>query len=88
MVEQELIKDINDELTFSGALPFSLSDKEIGRILKIAREFFYDNWRHAVEPKYLVLPLDLFKSDLFKIGMKCPSLMKRWQELITSNADA
>ena len=67
MVEQELIKDINDELTFSGALPFSLNGKEISRVLKIAREFFYDNWRHAVESKYLVLPLALFKEEKFKI---------------------
>jgi len=66
MIEQELIKDINDELTFSGALPFSLNEKEISRVLKIAREYFYDNWRHAVEPKYLVLPLELFKSEFFK----------------------
>jgi len=66
MVEQELIKDINDELTFSGALPFSLNEKEIGRILTIAREFFYDNWRHSVEPKYMVLPLEMFRTEYFR----------------------
>lgn len=66
MLEKELINDMNSELTFSGSLPFSLPEKELGRILKIAREYFYDNWRHAVEAKYLVLPRELFETQFFK----------------------
>ena len=66
MTELELIQDINDEVTFSGALPYSLPEKELKRILEIDSRFFYDNWRHAVEPRYLLLPLELFDNPQFK----------------------
>jgi hypothetical protein len=66
MTEAELISDINDEITFSGMLPYSLPDKEIKRIINIDADYFYDNWRHAVEPKYIMLPNELFKSAEFK----------------------
>lgn len=66
MSEQELLDDINNEITFSGMLPYSLPEKELRRILENDSRFFYDNWRHAVEPRYLLLPTELFKSDQFK----------------------
>lgn len=66
MSEQELLDDINNEITFSGMLPYSLPEKELKRILENDSRFFYDNWRHAVEPRYLLLPTELFKSDQFK----------------------
>jgi len=65
MTKAELIADINDEITFSGMLPYSLPEKELGRIIDIDAKFFYDNWRHAVESKYLLLPLELFKDPNF-----------------------
>ena len=66
MTEQELIADINDEITFSGALPYSLPEKEIKRIILNDCRYFWDNWRHAVESRYLLLPEELFKSATFK----------------------
>jgi len=66
MTEKELVIDIIDELTFSNLLPFSLPEKEVKRVIKIAANFFFENWRHAVEQKYLVLPLALFKTSHFK----------------------
>jgi len=66
MSEIELIEDINNEITFSGALPYSLPQKELQRILTNDTRFFWDNWRHAVESKYLLLPLELFQSQYFK----------------------
>lgn len=65
MTKAELIQDINDEITFSGMLPYSLPEKELGRIIDIDAKFFYDNWRHAVESKYLLLPVELFKDPNF-----------------------
>jgi hypothetical protein len=65
MTEQQLIQDINDEITFSGALPYSLPEKEIKRIIENDSRFFWDNWRHAVESRYLLLPLELFKTPQF-----------------------
>lgn len=66
MSEQELLDDINNEITFSGMLPYSLPEKELKRIVENDSRFFYDNWRHAIEPRYLLLPTELFKSDQFK----------------------
>lgn len=66
MTEQELITDINDEITFSGALPYGLPEKEIKRIIENDSRYFWDNWRHAVESRYLLLPLELFKNPTFK----------------------
>jgi hypothetical protein len=66
MSEQELIEDINNEITYSGMLPYSLPEKELKRIIENDSRFFYDNWRHAVEPRYLLLPTDMFKTDQFK----------------------
>jgi len=68
MSEAELIADIQDEITFSGMLPYSLPEKEIKRIINIDALYFYDNWRYAIESKYLLLPKELFKSDGFKNG--------------------
>jgi hypothetical protein len=66
MSELELIADINDEITFSGALPYSLPEKEIRRIIANDSKYFYDNWRYAIESQYLLLPPELFSSPLFK----------------------
>jgi len=66
MSEQELLDDINNEITFSGMLPYSLPEKELKRILANDARFFYDNWRHAVEPRYLLLPVELFKTEQFR----------------------
>jgi hypothetical protein len=66
MTKAELIADIQEELTFSKALPYVIPEKEIARIIRIAEGYFYDNWRHAVEPRYLAIPQDVFKNDRFK----------------------
>jgi hypothetical protein len=66
MTEQELITDINDEITFSGALPYGLPEKEIKRIIENDSRYFYDNWKHAVESQYLLLPQELFNTAQFK----------------------
>lgn len=66
MTELELITDINDEITFSGALPYGLPEKEIRRIIENDSRYFWDNWRHAVESRYLLLPLEIFTNSTFK----------------------
>lgn len=66
MTEAQLIADINDEITFSGALPYGLPEKEVKRIILNDSRFFWDNWRHAVESQYLLLPLELFNTANFK----------------------
>ena len=66
MTQAELILDIQNELTFAKALPYSIPEQEIVRIITIAERYFYDNWRHAIEPRYLLLPLAIFSNPLFR----------------------
>ena len=66
MTRTELIQDINEEITFSGALPYSLPSKELDRQITIAENYFYDNWRHSVEKRYLLIPKDVFSNGNFK----------------------
>jgi hypothetical protein len=66
MTLDEIVKDINNEITFSGAIPYSLPPEELKRIIENASRYFWDNWRHAVESRYLMLPLEVFKNDKFK----------------------
>ena len=49
-------------------LPYSLPEKELKRIIENDSRYFYDNWRHAVEPRYLLLPTDMFKTEQFKVS--------------------
>ena len=65
MTQSDLILDIQNELTFAKALPYSIPEQEIIRIITIAERYFYDNWRHAIEPRYLLIPLEIFKNPLF-----------------------
>lgn len=66
MTLDELIVDIQNELTFAKALPYSIPEAEIRRIITNAEKYFYDNWRHAVETRYLLIPQEVFSAELFK----------------------
>jgi hypothetical protein len=66
MTRTELALDIKQELTLAKALPYSIPDQEIDRIIINAERFFYDNWRHAVEPRYLLIPNELLSSEQYK----------------------
>lgn len=65
MTRAELSLDIKQELTLAQALPYSIPDKEIERVIINAERFFYDNWRHAVEPRYLLIPNELLSSEKY-----------------------
>jgi len=66
MTKPELILDIKNELTLAKALPYSIPDAEIDRIITNAVRFFYDNWRHAIEPRYLLIPQELLSNQRYK----------------------
>lgn len=65
MTHRELLDDITDEITFSGSLPYNLPEKELNKILSNAKLYFYDNWKYSLEPKYLVIPLQVFAAKQF-----------------------
>lgn len=66
MLKEALIQDINNEITFSGMIGLSLPEKELERIIDISAIFFYDNWRHATQTSYLMIPIEVFRHQLFR----------------------
>jgi hypothetical protein len=65
MTESELISEVSAELTQSCALPYSLNEAEIKRIIKKARRWFYDNYQYAVEDKFIVIPQEVYENAAF-----------------------
>jgi len=65
MLKEELIEDINNEITYSGMIGLSLPHKELNRIVDIGARYFYDNWRHALQHSYLMIPIEVFRNKLF-----------------------
>jgi hypothetical protein len=65
MTKTALITDVRNELTWSGALPYTMPDAEISREIDIATRYFYDNWRHSIESRYLLLPREIFHTQQF-----------------------
>lgn len=68
MTESEFIKQIQDEITVSGALPIVIEDVEIQRIIKQAAKWFWENYGDAVETKYYIIKKEDFETDSFKEG--------------------
>ncbi len=66
MTENQLIEEINAELTHSCALDYSLPRAELKRIIRRSKEWFYDNYQYAVEEQYIFLPNAIFKASEFK----------------------
>ena len=66
MTTQEVMLNLNDYITFSGALPIKLNDKELENIIKNAADYFYTNWRYALEPAVLFLTPPMFLTDEFR----------------------
>jgi hypothetical protein len=64
--EEQLIQEVKDDLSHSCALPYSLNDGEIKRIIKRARAYFYDNYQYAVEDRIFVLGKELFSHPSFR----------------------
>jgi hypothetical protein len=71
MTENELIEEINAELTNSCSIPYELPRAEVKRIIKRAREFMWDNYQYAVEEGYMQIPKAVFDNSNFrKFGRK------------------
>lgn len=66
MSEQELVNEVIAELTNSCALPYALKEPEIKRIIRKAARWFYENYEHAVEQRYIPIPKDVFEHPEFK----------------------
>ena len=63
---KDLVTDIMNELTFSGAMPFKMPVKEVERIITNAKRYFYDYWRYALQKTHLIIPVEVFKNPNFE----------------------
>ena len=56
MSEEEFIAEVQQELTISCALPFSVPVPELLRIIKYASKWFYKKYEYSVQERYYVIP--------------------------------
>lgn len=66
MTRGELIQLVNDEITGSGALPYSVPERESERIINQALNWFYMNYQYSVETQYYVIERRWFEDPEFK----------------------
>ena len=66
MTRSEFILQIKDELRGSCALPYSVPDPEINRLIDQAKKWFYVNYKEAVETQYYVIGKEQFTLPEFK----------------------
>lgn len=66
MTEAEIIREIEDDLSYSCSLSYQLNSDEIKRIIKRARAWFYDNYKYACERRVFVIGNDLFATPQFR----------------------
>jgi hypothetical protein len=66
MTRNEFILQIKDELRGSCALPYSVPDAEINRLIDQAKKWFYRNYKEAVETQYYVIEKEHFDTAEFK----------------------
>ncbi len=60
MTEPELIQEITDALNYSCGLPYSLNEQEVRRIIKRAKDWFYDNYQYSVEDRIFIIGKAVF----------------------------
>jgi len=63
---EALVSELADEITGSCMIPMNLPRKEVKNIVKRAKKWFYKNYEYSVRENFIVLPVELFKSEHFK----------------------
>ena len=66
MTRQELVNYVNGEITASCAIPFSVPDKEIERIIDLESKWLYREYRDAVQDAYYVLDKKYYQTKEWK----------------------
>jgi hypothetical protein len=67
---EELIQEINDELTIACQIPFTVPKKELARIVDRAKKYFYKIYEDSVQEMYIALPKSAFLKPSFKRGIE------------------
>jgi hypothetical protein len=66
MTKQELISQVNGEITASCAIPFSVPDKELERIINLEQRWMYREYRDAVQDAWYVIDKRYYTSTEWK----------------------
>jgi hypothetical protein len=66
----ELINEINDELTIACQIPFTVPKKQIMRIVDRAKQYFYKIYEDSVEEMYIGLPRGAVQKASFVGGIQ------------------
>lgn len=66
MTRQEFISQVNGEITASAAIPFSLPNTEIERLVKLEQQWMYREYRDAVQDAWYVLDKKYYATDEWK----------------------
>jgi len=64
--QEEFISNVQQELSVSCSLPFTVPIAEIQRIIKYSADWFYKKYEDAVEERYYIIPKTAFNTDQFK----------------------
>jgi len=68
----QLIANVNSELTSACMVPITIPKKEMVRIVTEAKKWFYKNYEDSVIEGYYVVPTSAFNTDLFKASREIP----------------
>lgn len=66
MLLQEFISLVNDEITASCSIPFSLPSIEIERIIKIEKEWMFREYRDSIQDAWYILDKKYYATDEWK----------------------
>jgi hypothetical protein len=69
----ELVKEINDELTIACQIPFTVPKKALVRMINRAKDYFYKIYEDSVEEMYIALPGGTFAKNSFRKGIDSSS---------------
>lgn len=67
---QEFIDNVNQRMTVGCALPFSIPENEIKRIIKQSLEYFYNHYEDFTQEEYLLLPYEELIKPEFRKGVE------------------
>lgn len=65
MTKDDLIKEIEHEITLTCAMPYQLKKEEVERIIDRAVPWFQDNYAPALEDRIIVIPAEAFRHASF-----------------------
>jgi hypothetical protein len=66
MFKDDFMANVQQELNVASALPFTIPQAELERIINISADWFYKKYEDAVEERYYFITSALFKSEQFK----------------------